>query len=407
MRRSTVRFDNGRGALLDGRLELPVGPPRGAVLFAHCFTCGKDLPAAEVIADAFVEAGIAVLRFDFTGIGRSGGDHAETSFVTQVEDLEAAAGALRDRLGRCDALLGHSLGGAAVLQAAGRIEDVRAVVTVGAPAEPGHVLRLLRTEPGEIERIGVGAVEIAGRRFRIGRRFFDDLDRVNMERAIAGLRRPLLVMHAPLDEVVGIDNAARIFQAAKHPKSFLSLEGADHLLRRSRDARYAGVMAAAFVAEHLPAEREGDPTSVHLRIGRRRYRTEVAVGGHRFVADEPREAGGGGLGPGPYELVAAGLGACTAMTLRMYADRKGIDLDEVEVSLAHEKRHVEDARACESPRAGKVDHIERRIVVRGALSDADLARLAEIADKCPVHRTLAHCVRIGTTVEHDGGEDGG
>ncbi len=404
MRTTHLRFPNGRGDLLDGVLVRPVGPTRGSVLFAHCFTCGKDLPSARRIADAFVDAGIAVLRFDFTGIGRSGGDHADTSFVTRVADLEAAAGVLRERFGRCDALLGHSLGGAAVLQAAGRIEDARAVVTIGAPASPVHVTRLLRSDAAEIARTGVAEVEIAGRRFRVGKRFFDDLDAVRMEEAIAGLRRPLLVMHAPLDEVVGIDNAARIFEAAKHPKSFLSLERADHLLRRPDDAHYAGAMAAAFVAQHLPPEPRTDeaPVDVHVRIGRRRYRTEVATAGHRWVADEPRSLGGGGEGPGPYELVAAGLGACTAMTLRMYADHKGIALDEVTVELVHEKRHAEDARACEGGHGGKVDHIERRIAVAGDLTDEQVARLGEIAGKCPVHRTLEGCVRINTTVRRDG-----
>jgi len=407
VRERTISIPNGRGQHLAGRLSVPVGEARGAAVFAHCFTCGKDLPSARRISEAFTQAGIAVLRFDFTGIGQSEGDHADTSFVTQVEDLAAAAATLRSEVGSCDALVGHSLGGAAALLAARAVEGVRAVVTIGAPFDPSHVVR--HFEAPALAPGGGDAVEVvlAGRPIRLGRRFFEDLAGVRMAESIRDLRRPLLVMHAPLDEVVGVENAARIFEAARHPKSFLSLEGADHLLRRPSDARYAGHMAAAFVAQHLPpsAPVKTRPVTVHLRIGRDHYRTEVESAGHRLVADEPTSLGGAGTGPGPYELVAAGLGACTAMTLRMVADREAIPLEAVEVDLTHEKRHAEDARACEAGRAAKIDAIDRRIRLFGPLTPAHVARLSAVANKCPVHRSLTPCIHIDTrvTVPPEGG----
>ena len=314
----------------------------------------------------------------------------------------AAARHLQDTFGHGPGLLvGHSFGGAAVLQAAGRIDSCKAVATIGAPGDPDHVTRLLTSSRQTIDRDGKAQVRIAGRTFTIRREFLDDLEATRMQDTIRNLRRALLVLHAPFDDIVGIDNAARIFEAARHPKSFLSLDGADHLLRDDGDARYAGNVIAAWSlryaadsvsVELLPSARE---TGVIVSMGREKYRADVLAGGHPLVADEPRDAGGGGLGPGPYDLLLAALGTCTAMTLRMYADHKGWNLEGVQVHLQHDRIHARDCSDCET-REGRVDQVERKIELAGELAMSQRRRLLEIADRCPVHRTLHGEVRVLT-----------
>ena len=402
-RRDRVRFRGGSGFELAARVELPVGQPRAYALFAHCFTCSKDLKAARWISLALAERGIAVLRFDFTGIGESEGDFVDTDFSSNVDDLVAAADFLRERYGPPRILIGHSLGGAAVLSAAGRIPDAVAVATIGAPSDTNHLgERLIRMAP-ELDDRGEAEVHLGGRRFRVSRDLVDDLRERSLGPAIAGLGRALLVMHSPSDEAVGIENAWRIFEQAKHPKSFVSLDDADHLLlRRESDARYAAEVLAAWAERYLgdEAEVQADPTEevrgvVEVRGGSAGYLQQIVAGPHRFVADEPPGVGGTDLGPTPYDLLLAGLGACTSMTLKMYADRKGWPLEQVDVRLKHDRVYAKDCEDCASSQ-GRVDVIERIIRVEGDLDPAQRARLLEIADRCPVHRTLENEIKIRT-----------
>ena len=401
MKTERLEFPGASGAVLAGRLDRPIGRARATALFAHCFTCSKDLAAVTRISRALVARGIAVLRFDFTGLGHSEGEFSNTDFSSNVEDLVRAADALRERGSPPELLVGHSLGGAAVLAAAGRIGEVRAVATIGAPAEPAHVEKLFAGSRETIEREGAAEVELAGRRFRIRREFLEDLNAQTLEREVAGLRRALLVMHSPLDNTVGIDNASRIFAAAKHPKSFVSLDSADHLLTRREDAVYVADVLAAWAGRFLPEAPDGpeaEAEEVVVREAERgRLAQDIAAGPHALRADEPRSLGGDETGPTPYGLLLAALGACTAMTLRMFAKRKEWPLEDVEVTLRHAKIHARDCAECETE-TGKIDRIEKEIVLAGPLDETQRARLLEIADRCPVHRTLHAEVVVETSL---------
>jgi uncharacterized OsmC-like protein/fermentation-respiration switch protein FrsA (DUF1100 family) len=392
-------FANAHGELLAGLFDQPP-EPRAYALFAHCFTCGKDVLAARRIAEGLTALGIAVLRFDFTGLGGSEGEFANTTFSSNVADLVAAADALR-RTRRAPAILiGHSLGGAAVLAAAAEIAEARAVVTIAAPSDPAHVAGLFKAHLPEIDARGEVAVALAGRQFRIRREFLDDVAEQKLTERVTALRKALLIFHSPTDEIVGIENASRIFAAAKHPKSFVSLAGADHLLTRRNDATYVANVLAAWAERYLdmPAmePRVAPAPGVHVRETRvGKFQQEVRVGSHRLIADEPREVGGLDSGPGPYDLLLAALGACTAMTLRLYAERKALPLERVTVHLTQAKIHAADCEACET-KEGMIDRIERAITLDGVLDDTQRSRLMEIADKCPVHRTLTSEVEIRT-----------
>jgi putative redox protein len=387
------------GATLAARLDRPIGRARATALFAHCFTCSKDLAAVSRIGRALAARGIALLRFDFTGLGHSEGEFASTNFSSNVEDLVRVAHALRERGTPADLLIGHSLGGAAVLAAAARIEEARAIVTLGAPADPAHVKKLLASAEATIHAEGYAVVDLAGRKFTIRRQLLEDLEGQRLEQAVATLRRPLLVMHAPTDTTVGIENASRIFLAARHPKSFVSLDTADHLLTRREDATYAAEVIAAWASRFLPAEEETLEAAAEEAVVRMaepgRLAQDVAVGRHRLRADEPRNLGGDDTGPTPYGLLLSALGACTTMTLQLYAKRKQWPLEGVEVRLHHEKVHARDCEDCET-RVGKIDRIDRELVIQGPLDDAQRTRLLEMADRCPVHRTLHAEVKVRT-----------
>ncbi|MFQ5650173.1 MAG: alpha/beta fold hydrolase [bacterium] len=400
MQFTTIQFKNSRGENLAARLDLPVGEQaRAFVLFAHCFTCSKNLSAVANISRALNRQGIAVLRFDFTGLGESEGTFADTNFSSNVADLISAAEFLETEFQAPDVLVGHSLGGAAVLQAAGNIASVRAVATIGAPAEPSHVRHLLVNSQAQIKAEGQAQIKLAGRTFTIKKQFLEDLEQTRMQATIAALKKPLLVLHSPVDNTVGIDNAGVIFQAARHPKSFVSLDHADHLLTDERDSRYAGSVIAAWAGRYLgepkPPKRDPGDNQILVRTGRQGYQTEIDANGHSLIADEPGSAGGTNSGPTPYDLLVSALGTCTSMTLRMYADHKGWPLEGIEVRLQHEKVHARDCETCET-QTGKIDRIVREIVLHGPLDQAQKERLLEIADRCPVHRTLQAEIRVAT-----------
>ena len=395
-----IRFENADGNALAARLDRPDGEsPCAFALFAHCFTCSKDLRAAGAISRALTRHGIAVLRFDFTGLGESEGEFADTNFSSNVEDLIAAADYLSEHHEAPRILVGHSLGGAAVLQAAQRLDSVQAVSTIGAPYDPEHVTQHLQDAVEDIEEKGEARVQLAGRTFTIRKQFLDDLAATKMETTIRTLGRALLIFHSPVDQTVGANNAAKIFQAAKHPKSFVSLDDADHLLTDRSDAEYLGVVLGAWAEKYVDRSVSEPDTPDEDVVTRTEgtYRTAIHAGRHALVGDEPESVGGDDDGPTPYGFLLSALGSCTGMTLRMYADRKEWPLDETIVRLSHEKVHAEDCENCDTEQ-GQVDRITREIEIRGRLSDDQRERLFEIANKCPVHRTLLGDVDVRSSL---------
>ncbi len=395
-----ITFAGHDGSQLAARLDLPDGPVLATALFAHCFTCSKDIPAARRISARLAAMGIAVLRFDFTGLGHSDGEFANTTFTSNVEDLIAAAHYLSGRNMAPALLIGHSLGGAAVLRARAGIPSIKAVVTLGAPADPGHVSHHFEAALPEIQAQGSAEVSLGGRPFRIGKAFVDDISEAALSPAVSDLKAALLILHAPRDDTVSIDNASTIFLAAKHPKSFVTLDDADHLITRAADADYAADVIAAWVSRYVklcpPAPPPGAPEGV-VRV------TEADPAGflqdiqsgprHHAVADEPASYGGTDRGMSPYGFVSSGLGACTSMTIRMYARRKKWPLTGITVDVCHDKVHAQDAGLASD---GKVDQFRRKIRLQGPLDAAQRAKLLEIADKCPVHRTLEGSAHITT-----------
>ena len=405
---SVVRasFKGSAGLELSARLDLPAGSVRAFALFAHCFTCGKDVLAAKRIAAGLAAAGVGVLRFDFTGLGSSEGEFANTNFSSNIEDLVSAAGYLRDNFAAPAILIGHSLGGAAVLAAAHAIPEARAVVTIGAPADVGHVLKQFGSSLEEIRNKGEAQVTLAGRRFSIRHGFIVDAEEHRLADRIRSLGKALLVMHAPRDTVVDIENASKIFLAAKHPKSFVSLDDADHLLSDAGSSAYAARVIDAWASKYIPlpeAAPEGESTDVLIReTGQGKFQNSIAIGRHRLIADEPVAVGGLDSGPSPYDYLSVALGACTSMTLRAYAEHRKLSLGRLSVTIRHGKtaaEHCSDCGAAADGREGKIDRFERIISVDGGLDAALREKLIEIAGKCPVHRTLEAASAVVTTVD--------
>lgn len=402
-RLSRITFPGGSGDTLAARLDLPAEPARAFAVFAHCFTCSKDLVAASRIAATLTRAGIGVLRFDFTGLGASEGEFANTNFTSNVDDLVAAADWLRTEHHAPQLLVGHSLGGAAAIVAATRIPEVRAVATVGAPSDPAHVTELFDGRLDAIADSGDADVQLAGRTFRISQQMIDDLCNGRVTEAAAEFDGALLVMHSPVDNSVGVHHAQEIFLAARHPRSFVSLDDADHLLTDERDARYAAGVVGAWADRYLDASDAAPPPSptapvVVAETQQGRFLNHVVVGRHRWLADEPTSIGGFDAGPSPYDMLGAALGACTSMTLRMYAERKGLLLDRVMVEIAHDRVHSTDAGGDAGP-SGQIDQFTRVLHIDGDLDDAVRERLVQIADMCPVHRTLERSSHIVTELE--------
>ena len=397
-----ISFNGHSGDVLAARLDLPEGPHLGTALFAHCFTCSKDIPAARRVSGRLAGMGIAVLRFDFTGLGHSGGEFENTSFSSNIADLIAASNYLKDRGMAPGLLIGHSLGGAAVLRAAIELPSVKAVATIGAPSDPEHVIHNFSSAIPEIESAGTAEVQLGGRPFRIKREFVEDVRQENLSESIANLKRALLILHAPQDTTVGIENAAQIFQAAKHPKSFVTLDTADHLVTDPDDAEYAADIISSWAVRYLdlrqPAPPIGAPEGV-VRVSEadsNGFLQDVTNGpDHHALADEPLAYGGTNRGMSPYGFLSAGLGACTSMTIRMYAKRKKMALKHVWVDVTHDKVHAQDA--CDNC-GTKIDTFRREIHLEGDLSEAERQKLLEIADRCPVHRTLESSSHIETTL---------
>ncbi len=412
MRSEEVTFPGSSGTPLAGRLDMPDTQPLAFALFAHCFTCSKDVRAASRIAKALAGSGIAVLRFDFTGLGGSDGDFANTNFTSNIADLVNAADFLRDNHTAPSILIGHSLGGAAVLAVAEHVPEARAVATIGAPFDTEHLLNLIGESQREIRETGEAEVCLAERPFRIQSQFLDDIADQPQSDRIGRLGAALLVMHSPTDKTVGIENARSIFDTARHPKSFVSLDGADHLLTRSPDSRFAASMLATWASRYLdggvpPTSGSSAPTAEEVQQGvvvvsengRGPYGQRITAGRHQLSADEPTPVGHD-TGPTPYDLLLASLGACTSMTLRMYAARKKWPLEGVTITLRHARIHAEDCENCETD-SGQLDRIDRVVQLSGALDAEQRGRLLEMAERCPVHRTLHSEVDVRTTLAAD------
>ncbi len=394
-----IQFKNAKGLALSARLELPPGAmPVEFAVFAHCFTCGKNSRASTDISRQLTQAGFGVLRFDFTGLGQSEGDFEDTDFTSNVSDLKAAADFLKAKYSAPSLLVGHSLGGTAVLHVAHEIESVRAVATIGSPMEASHILSILAEDREEIEKQGKAKVNIGGRPFWVGADFIKDLERHSTAKLLPELKKALLIMHSPQDLIVSIDNAAKIFIAAFHPKSFISLDGADHLLTDKKDSTYVANVLAAWAGRYIDLDKPKIETveDVAVQLGMDRFTTEVVAGRHSFLSDEPESVGGNDLGPSPYQLLSAALGTCTAMTLRMYADRKKWPMERVTVHLSYKRHHATDSAHPEKKKS-RIDVFSRILEIEGDLDDDQRARLVEIANRCPVHRTLTDVdIRVDT-----------
>ena len=396
-----VVFENPKGEELSGYLELPLNQePHSFVLFSHCFTCNKNFFAVKNIARALSRNGYGVLRFDFTGLGESEGDFSDTNFSGNVEDLVAAAEFLKSDYSAPELLVGHSLGGAAAIFAAAMLPEVKAVATIASPSTPQHVRHLLKSGISEIKENGMAQVDLGGRSFTIKEQFLKDLETKELKTLIRELDVALLIMHAPQDSVVGIQNAEELYQNARHPKSFVSLDGADHLLSNAVDSEYAGEVIASWASRYLsipqPEELQTE-FEVVANLGEEGFTTQLRAGKHYFLADEPEKAGGNGFGPTPYDYISAALAACTSMTIQMYARRKKWPLKNVETHVNHQKSHARDCENCERNSA-KIDLFERRIEIEGNLDDDQRTKILEIADKCPVHRTLHNKITIKTAL---------
>ncbi len=395
-----VTFQNKEGQTLSGRLELPADQhPHNFAIFAHCFTCTKNLSAVKNVSRSLTSRGFGVLRFDFTGLGESDGDFEDTNFSGNVEDLIAASQFLESNYMPPALLIGHSLGGAAVIFAASELASVKAVATVGAPSNPEHVKHLFGNSIEEIKVTGYASVSLSGRPFTIKKQFLEDLETKSLSDVVRNFDKALLVMHSPLDTTVGILNAEEIYKAARHPKSFVSIDGADHLLMQKHDSIYVGEVIAGWARRYVEIPEQENLSTKHQVIAsldkEDGFTTSMKVGNHFMIADEPTSYGGNDFGPSPYELVSAGLSACTAMTIQMYAKRKDWDLKNVEVHTSYSKSHAEDTQDCENDSA-KIDTFNREIKLEGILDEKQIKRILQIADKCPVHKTLHSDIQVIT-----------
>ena len=402
MKSTKLEIQNNKGYKLQAYFELPANQkPSYYAIFAHCFTCTSTLNAVKNISRALTNHGFAVVRFDFTGLGKSEGEFADSHFSANVSDLLAVNTYLEENYKAPSLLVGHSLGGAAVITAASKLENIKAVATIGAPATVNHVTKLFSHGLDDVQQKGDVTVNIGGRPFKINQEFVDDFSETNLPEITKNLRKPLLIMHAPFDAIVGIENAEKLYQNAHHPKSFISLDGADHLLSNSRDSMYVGNMIGNWVErffdsqENTMLDTEGEQLVAHLNLRDDNFTTSIQTKKHAFIADEPDSVGGDDFGPSPYDYLSAGLAACTVMTLKLYAERKKWDLQEVYAYITYSKKHSDDLMLnMDKPK--RMDHLKKRLKFVGNLNEDQKNRLQEIASKCPVHKTLQSEVIIET-----------
>ncbi len=404
MKNTKFNIENDKGLVLQAYLELPANQkPNHYAIFAHCFTCTSTLSAVKNISRALTHHGFGVVRFDFTGLGRSEGEFAESHFSANVSDLISVSNYLASHFEAPALLVGHSLGGAAVLAAAAQLDHVKAVATIGAPSTVSHVTHLFSHGLEEVKQKGEVEVDIGGRPFKINQEFVDDFGKTDLPAIVKELRKPLLIMHSPIDTIVGIKNAEQLYHSAHHPKSFITLDNADHLLSKSTDSNYAGHVIGAWVSRYFPPqenqmlETKGEQLVGHLNLREDNFTTTIQTKKHSLIADEPESFGGDDYGPSPYEYLNAGLAACTVMTLKLYAERKKWDLQEVYVYISHSRKHSDDLNI-EVDRPTFLDHISKKLEFVGDLDESQKQRLKEIASKCPVHKTLANEVIFDTEI---------
>ncbi|MDX1542695.1 MAG: bifunctional alpha/beta hydrolase/OsmC family protein [Christiangramia sp.] len=403
MQKIDVSFKNSESQTLKGVLELPSSSkPDSFAIFAHCFTCNKNFHAPTNISRSLASKAYGVLRFDFTGLGESEGEFAETNFSGNVEDLIAAAEFLKAEYKAPSLIIGHSLGGAAALFAARNIPSIKCIATINSPSNLSHVQKHFESSMDEIKKEGFAKVNIGGRNFKIKEHFVEDLQENSNAIALKDIRKSILILHSPQDNIVSIDHAEELYNAARHPKSFISLDGADHLLTKESDSYYVGNVISVWASRYIEEPEVPELSTDHevmANLGSEGFTTQLIAGKHHFLADEPQSAGGNDLGPNPYELVSSGLAACTSMTLQMYAQRKDWKIDNVETHVSYSKKHSNDCENCENDSA-RIDHFEREIILKGDLDAAQKERLLEIADKCPVHRTLSSKALINTRLKN-------
>jgi len=400
MKTEKVSFKNKNGDDLSGYLELPFNQdPHNFVLFAHCFTCNKNFFAAKNISKTLALNGYGVLRFDFTGLGESEGDFADSNFSGNIQDLLAAANFLNQEFKAPSLIIGHSLGGAAVLFAAKELQSVKAVATIAAPSTTAHVQHLIENNVEEIEKNGEAQVNIGGRSFKIKKQFLEDIEKHELKSYLADLKKSLLIMHSPQDNIVSIKNAEELYIAARHPKSFISLDGSEHLLSAKGDATYAGNVIASWASRYVEIPKKEIPEfKADVVAGLEKdddFTTSMKAGNHSFLADEPLSSGGKDYGPTPYQFLSSGLASCTSMTLQMYAKRKKWPLEDVETHVYYSREHLEDCENCENDNS-KIDTFRREIKLIGDLDEKQKQRLLEIADRCPVHKSLTSKTQINT-----------
>jgi putative redox protein len=404
MKSTRLKIENRKGIGLNASIDFPVNQkPEFFAIFAHCFTCSSSLNIVCQVSRALTQDGFGVVRFDFTGLGRSEGDFADSHFSANVEDLLDVHQYIKDKYKAPSLLVGHSLGGAAVLVAASKLEDVKAVATIGAPASVSHVKHLFSHGIEEVEKKGAAEVNIGGRPFKIDTDFVNAFEAIDLPKIVKGLRKPLLIMHSPFDKIVGIKNAEQLYNAAMHPKSFISLDDADHLLQNEKDSTYVGRMIGEWVKHYFPEKESrtidlrGEQVAAHLDIQEDNFTTRIQTTSHHLIADEPKDSGGNNFGPSPYEYLNTALAACTTMTLKMYAERKQWDLKEVYVYLTHSRKHSKDLNInLDTPKY--LDHIDKKLKFVGNLTEKQITRLIEISSRCPVHRTLENQVVLETTL---------
>jgi len=404
MRPTNLKIENSKGVQLHASIDLPANQkPEHFAIFAHCFRCSSNLNAVRYLSRALTQHGFGVVRFDFTGLGRSEGEFADSHFSANVDDLLDVHQYIKDNYKAPSVLVGHSLGGAAVLVAASRLEDIKAVATVGAPSTISHVKHLFSHGIEEVKEKGEAEVNIGGRPFKIDKDFVNAFDAIDLPQIVKTLRKPLLILHSPFDTIVGIENAKQLYEAALHPKSFISLDDADHLLQQEKDSIYVGQMIGTWVKHYFPVKEDktidtkGEQVAAHLNIVKDNYTTSIQTKTHSLIADEPKDVGGDNFGPSPYEYLNAALASCTTLTLKMYAERKSWDLHEVYVYLTNSRKHSTDLNVdVEKPKY--LDHIDKKLKLVGNLTDEQIQRLKEISSRCPVHRTLENQVILKTTL---------